>query len=180
MWLTKNEKKVLKLLIEDGKLSDTTISNKLNISSQAIGRIRKKLEEEIIKGYTLELDLPKLGINSFFICKGKLTPEARRIDKKEIEKEILENKNIITLFNLIGDECSYVLIGGFRNIDELNEFFFDKKMSGIHSLITCTDLKPLNSKCILKNDLNSLYAKAVDELGIKMTKIDIKRNKFNF
>ncbi len=31
MWLTKNEKKVLKLLIDNAKLSDTSIANKLNI-----------------------------------------------------------------------------------------------------------------------------------------------------
>ena len=86
MWLTKNEKKVLKLLIDDAKLSDTFIANKLNISSQAIGRIRKKLEEDIIKNYTLELDLSELGINSFFMCKVKLTPEGKCLDKKEIEK----------------------------------------------------------------------------------------------
>ena len=40
MWLTKHEKEVLKLLLEDGKLSDTSIAERLNISTQAIGRIR--------------------------------------------------------------------------------------------------------------------------------------------
>jgi len=63
MWLTKNEKKVLKLLLDNAKLSDTYIAKKLNISSQAIGRIRKKLEEEIINGYILDLDYSKININ---------------------------------------------------------------------------------------------------------------------
>jgi len=63
MWLTKNEKKVLILLIDNAKLSDTSIANQLNISSQAIGKIRRKLEEEIIEKYTIELNLKKLGLN---------------------------------------------------------------------------------------------------------------------
>ena len=67
MWLTKNEKKVLKLLIGNAKLSDTSIANQLNISSQAVGQIRKKLEEEIIEGYTVNINPSKLGINVFVI-----------------------------------------------------------------------------------------------------------------
>jgi len=46
MWLTKNEKEVLKLLLSNGKLSDTSIAEKLDISTQATGRIRKRLEEK--------------------------------------------------------------------------------------------------------------------------------------
>ena len=172
MWLTKNEKKVLKLLIDDAKLSDTFIANKLNISSQAIGRIRKKLEEDIIKNYTLELDLSELGINSFFMCKVKLTPEGKCLDKKEIEKQLLENKNIITLLNLIGDESSYVLIAGFKNMDELDNFFSGKEMRKLHSIIDCGELKPFNYKSILKNNFKDLCNKAIDNLGTKNTKID--------
>lgn len=171
MWLTKNEKKVLKLLIDNAKLSDTSIAKKLNISSQAIGRIRKKLEEEIIKGYTLDLDLSKLGINSFFICKVKLTSEGKDLGKKEIERKLLENKNIITLFNLIGDDSSYILIGGFKDIDELDSFFSGREMEKLHILINCTELKPLNYKNILKNNFKDLCNKAIDELGTKYTKI---------
>jgi hypothetical protein len=36
MWLTNNEKKALKLLLENSRLSDTTIATKLNITSQAL------------------------------------------------------------------------------------------------------------------------------------------------
>ena len=43
MWLTKHEKEVLKLLLDDGKISDTSMAEKLNISTQAVGRIRKRL-----------------------------------------------------------------------------------------------------------------------------------------
>ncbi len=62
MWLTKNEKSVLKLLIDNSKLTDTAIAQELNISSQAVGRIRKELEDELIKDYTIELDAKKIGI----------------------------------------------------------------------------------------------------------------------
>jgi len=68
MDLNDNEKRVLKLLIADGRMSDKYISKKLKISPQAVGKIRKKLEkEEIIKGYCAEIDFKKIGITSFAI-----------------------------------------------------------------------------------------------------------------
>jgi len=170
MWLTKNEKKVLKLLIENSKLSDTSIANRLGISSQAIGRIRKKLEEEIIKKYTLELDFQKLGINLFTICKANLTQKGLEVGKKEVEKKFSEHKNIVSCFKLIGDMDSFLIILGLKNIDELDQFFHDREMKEFHELVRFTDLKPVNSKNILKHNFNSLYEKTIDEIGIKNKK----------
>ena len=53
MQLTRNEKRVLKLLVDNAKLSDISMANKLNISGQAVGKIRHYLEQNIIKKYTL-------------------------------------------------------------------------------------------------------------------------------
>ncbi len=61
--LTKNEKKTLKLLLENGRASDTDIADQLRITKQAVGKIRHKLEESsIIKRYSAELDFTKLGV----------------------------------------------------------------------------------------------------------------------
>ena len=103
MWLTKNQKKVLKLLLDNAKLSDTSIANELNISSQAIGRIRKRLEEEMINGYTLELDLNKLEVKNYMTCEIKLTEEGKELGEKKVNEIILQKPEIIYLSPLINN-----------------------------------------------------------------------------
>lgn len=44
MNLTRNERNVLKYVVENAKTTDSEIAEKLHITLQAIGRIRKKLE----------------------------------------------------------------------------------------------------------------------------------------
>ncbi len=64
MKLTRNEKGVLKLLLENGRIADVDMASKLKISTQAVGKIRRKLEEKnVITGYTCNLNLEKLGLN---------------------------------------------------------------------------------------------------------------------
>ena len=68
MRLTKNDRFVLKCLIENGRVSDAEIARKLKITLQGVGKIRKKLENSgIIKGYSTTVDYQKLGINVFAV-----------------------------------------------------------------------------------------------------------------
>jgi len=85
MKLTKNEKKALKLLLDNSRISDSEIASKLNISSQAVGKIRRKLESSIINSYSLNLNYSKLGIQTFAIAVAKLTKDG--LDKGELEIE---------------------------------------------------------------------------------------------
>ena len=44
--LTKNEKQTLKMLLDNGRISDVEMASKLKITTQAVGKIRKGLEEK--------------------------------------------------------------------------------------------------------------------------------------
>ena len=75
--LTNNEKKTLKLLLQNGRATDTDISQDLKITKQAVGKIRKKLEETgIIRGYSPEVDYGKMGISTFAIAILKFKSKA--------------------------------------------------------------------------------------------------------
>ena len=71
------------MLLENSRISDREIASKINISSQAVGKIRRKLESTIIDSYSLDLDYYKLGIRIFAIAVAKLTREG--MDKGELE-----------------------------------------------------------------------------------------------
>ena len=85
MELTKNEKKVLKLLIDNSRISDSDMATKLGISSQAVGKIRRKLESTVIDSYTINLNYPKMGITIFAVAIAKINREG--LDKGQLEVE---------------------------------------------------------------------------------------------
>ncbi len=161
MWLTKNEKKVLKLLIDNAKLSDTSIANKLNISSQAIGRIRKKLEEEIIDGYTIELDLKKLGLNSLSLIDSHYKKES----EEEIEKKLPSCPKIINVFKLMNGTNRYKTIRLNFNLEECESCNLDTC-----KLLEISEIQTIPISNMVKNNIKPLLHKAIDELGTKTTK----------
>jgi DNA-binding Lrp family transcriptional regulator len=62
--ITENDKRVLKKIIDAKKISDSDIAKSLNLSPQAIFKIRNKLESiGIIKGYIPIIDYKKIGIS---------------------------------------------------------------------------------------------------------------------
>jgi DNA-binding Lrp family transcriptional regulator len=109
MWLTKNEKAVLKLLIEDAKLSDISIANTLNISSQAIGRIRKRLEKDVIKGYTVNLNSKSLGINIIALLKVSFNTSNENIGVEKLELRLKSFPEVIMILKTLSGVYDYII-----------------------------------------------------------------------
>jgi Lrp/AsnC family transcriptional regulator, leucine-responsive regulatory protein len=170
MWFTKHEKEVLKLLLENGKLSDTSMAEKLKISTQAIGRIRKRLEEDVIKRYSIELDPKKLGLNIISLSKIK----ADNIIPKEVEileKMIINEPKNISILKTMSGEGKYIIISEFKDLDELKKTIEDSKKQisqqypHVSYSIAETIILPLTS--LLKNSYSDLYKEIIDSCGIK-------------
>ncbi len=167
MWLTKNEKKVLKLLVNNSKLSDTSIANKLNISSQAIGKIRRKLEENVIKKYTLELDLEKLGLNLFIIGKTSIKNN-EEIKMEDVEKRLKEVKHNIGLFKLFHGENEYIFISLYKDFDDLKNFIDNEfKTQKVAKFIKINEMYEIPVGNVLKYSCSSVFTDAIDKLGTK-------------
>ena len=162
MWLTKNEKRVLKLLIDNAKLSDTSIAHTLNISSQAVGRIRKKLEEEIIKGYTVELDLKKLGLNFLSVLEIEHIKES----EKEVQEKLVSCPDTISLFKLIHGTKKYKIIRVCSDLEEYNKWELTN-----NELIKISNIQIIPLSNILKEDIKPILHKTIDGLRTKTTKI---------
>lgn len=109
--LTKNEKKVLSILTENARITDSEISSKIKISPQGVSKIRKKLENNFIHEYRTVVDYEKIGINVFAI-----------IQMKVLNKKILNNKNIIGAFEVNEANITHILIFGFASLEQLDEY----------------------------------------------------------
>ncbi len=171
MWLTKNEKKILKLLIDNAKLSDTSIANQLNISSQAIGKIRKKLEEEIIEKYTVELDLKKLGLNLFVIGKIEVG-DSCDIPLSEVENTLMEVPQTVEISRLTEGANHYSFASLFKNIHELEDFTKPKFKEGKCECVKILEISHIPIGNILKHSPTTVFKKCIDDLGIKSEKFN--------
>lgn len=165
MNLTKNERRTLRLLLANPRIQDTEIARQLNITSQAIGKIRKKLEETIIDRYRVDLSHAQLGVTTFALGIAKLTEEGKERGETEVENILINHPNIVRVNRLSGHGATHLLHFAFRGMDELENFFHAQRMQrDLHALIEQQQFYLLSNQSLLKNDATPLYHKILDDL----------------
>jgi DNA-binding Lrp family transcriptional regulator len=163
--LTKNEKKVLKFLLKDARMSDSAIAEKLAISSQAVGKIRRKLEDTVISFYTLRLDYSKMGVQIFAISLSKLTPEGMDLGELDVENKLLDEPNIIQVYRIPSGSSTHIIFYGFHDMEEMDFFFHSaKKRQDLLRYIENRDIFTFSHHSLIKNDPNPLFQKIIDGL----------------
>lgn len=166
MKLTANEKKTLKLLLDNARITDSDIAAKLSISNVAVGKIRKKLESSVIKGYTVNVEYAKLGIQMFSIAIAKLTAEGLDEGELEIEQRLLKNPHVITVYRIPKGSATHVIVYGFSDIVEMENFFHSTKLKkDLHAYIENKELFTFSHYSLIKNNPNQLLCKIIDDLG---------------
>jgi len=163
--LNENEKKTLKLLLENSRMPDSKIAKILNISSQAVGKIRRKLEEKVIDSYTVNLDYSKLGIHTFAIAIAKLTKEGMNRGEVEVERNLVSIPHVISVYRIPKGSSSHIILYGFRNMNELDEFFHSPEIKRkLHNFIETQELFTFSHNSLIKNSPVQLFHKAIDTL----------------
>lgn len=166
MKLTKNDKRVLKLLIEKGRASDADIARVLSISPQAVGKIRKKLETDgVIKGYTTTIDYDKVGIKIMAIALFKFTSEARKtiLTEEDINQRI-KGPHIINFYRVPEGDVTHIVTYGFRSLEELDHYFHILQTERGH-ISEIIKLFIFSAGSIRKNSDKELLIKVIDEMG---------------
>ena len=122
--LQKNERLVLRHLIENARASDSSVAEKIDITTQAVGKIRRKLEEQdVIMGYGLLLNHNALGLSLFTEARLRLPPEL--LDSEEYRKEIHDDPCITGCMRQVHGEANLHVIYAFKNINESNDYFLN-------------------------------------------------------
>lgn len=172
MKLTKNEKQTLKLLLGNSKINDSEIASRLNISSQAVGKIRRKLESTLIDSYTVKLNFAKLGIQAFAVAIAKLTKGGLDKGVLEVEQKLLNNPHLINVYRVPKGSSTHILVYGFKDLNELDEFFHSTKAKEeLHKYIETQDLFTFSHNSLIKNDPLLLFHKVIDSIGTKASEI---------
>jgi len=164
--LTKNEKKVLKILLQNSRTTDSEIGTELKISSQAVGKIRRKLESTIISGYGLNIDFSKLGIQTFAISVARLTMAGLDKGGLEVEQLLLENPHILHVYRLPKGSSTHILVYGFSDINEFDNFFSASRMRDeLHKFLEIQDLYTFSHNSLIKSSSLQLFNKVIDNLN---------------
>ena len=164
MRLTGNEKRILKLLLRNSRISDKEIAGRLNISSQAVGKIRKKLEASMIDSYTVRLDCYKLGVNLFAMTLSKLTRKGTLRGEAEVEKILRETPHVVHAYRLTGGTSDYVIMYGFRDMEEMEKFFRSREMKErFHDFIHNQNVFTFHYSSFIKNSPMQLFSKMMDD-----------------
>lgn len=157
--LTNNEKVVLRMLLEDGRIPDVNIASKLRISSQAVSKIKRKLRSKrIIDGHAMNLNYEALGINTFAL----VLLEAVGFEKCSEDKDIL--KNSIGFYRVFKNNVTHIGLFGFSNLEELDEYF-DFLHSKYSDSIKVKHVYTFPMKSFFKHSSNELFAQIIKELG---------------
>jgi len=117
--LTRNEKTVLKKIIEQAKIPDAEIAKKMGLSQQAIFKIRHKLEAAgIIKGYMPIIDFKKIGIEMLVVVGIKLTSYIwEKYSEAQISERLQRIPQVIIAYRIPESRISHLLVLGFKNTD---------------------------------------------------------------
>ena len=165
MKLTRNDRRVLKILIENGRIPDADIARSLNITPQAVGKIRRKLESNgIIKGYSTIVDYEKLGIHVLAIALFKFTQESRRMLREEDIDERIKGPHIIDFYRVPEGDVTHIVTYGFRSLEELDHYFHILQTERGH-ISEIKKLYILSAKSMRKNSDKELIIKVINEMG---------------
>lgn len=101
--------KILRQLTEDGRMSDVALGERLNLSSTAVARRRKILEESgIISGYTVNLNYKTLGLGIIVIVSIELSSQAEHA-LNDFEQAVLRSPSM-SFCSFVSGDTDFIMI----------------------------------------------------------------------
>ncbi|MGK2909191.1 MAG: Lrp/AsnC family transcriptional regulator [Sphingobium sp.] len=119
--LDASDYRILQALSEDGRASDVWVGEQINLSSSAVARRRKIMEEAgVITGYNANLDLTSLGFSGVVMVAIELSSQAENA-LNEFEQEVIKCPSISYCGFVSGDTDFIIMIhvSSFNNYDHI-------------------------------------------------------------
>lgn len=152
VYLNVKERELLKILLKNGRTSNSKVARKLKVTPQAVGMMRRKLESiGIIKDYTVELDLDHMGINTFVIVLFDMDP---------LHEDKLITPNMISFCKVITNSATHIALYAFEDLDKMDDHF--KKLESENSdILRIVEMHVCPTKGVLEKSSRSLFYDAL-------------------
>ncbi|WP_413692815.1 Lrp/AsnC family transcriptional regulator [Psychromonas sp. KJ10-2] len=135
---------LLKYIQADGRISNSKLSEKINLSETPCWRRWKKLEEQgYIKEYSAVLNHKKLGFGVSGFTQVSLGSHAEQ--STDLFEEFVSNTNWIPMCHCITGDADYIVQIIAKDLDEYYQRIHQLRriqgVSGLHSSISVKEIK---------------------------------------
>ncbi|WP_223798719.1 Lrp/AsnC family transcriptional regulator [Sphingomonas nostoxanthinifaciens] len=104
------DSRILRELSRDARVSDIALGERVHLSSTAVARRRKALEDRgFLQGYSADLDLTKLGFGTTVIVAIELSSQAERA-LNEFEEAVVQCPSMSFCSFVSGDTDFFMMI----------------------------------------------------------------------
>lgn len=166
MKLSKHERKIIDLLLKNSRMTDKKIAKDLGITSQAVGKLRRKLEKSgILKSYNISVDLERIGIEAFALIHARLTQAGW--DYKGgigVQEKIASNPNIVGVYRVPEGQITHIILCAFRNLKELDRYIHILQ-SQYSDYLEIISTYVFSNSSIVKESYSDLIGKLMSERG---------------
>jgi Lrp/AsnC family transcriptional regulator, leucine-responsive regulatory protein len=124
--MDKIDTQILKLLQQNGNISNQDLADKVALSPSPCSRRVKQLEDEgYIRGYVALLDPKKLGLHlTVIVSVGLNSHDAKKM--KEFEKNIEAISEVLECHLIAGQSADYLLKVTVSSMDNYRDFLLNK------------------------------------------------------
>ncbi len=137
------DKKILSILQQDSRISFSRLAKMLNLSESTIHmRIKRLREAGVIRGFCVDIDLDKVGMNVLAFVLLKADPKKY----EDILKKLAEIKEVFEIYDITGEYYALLKVR-VSNKEELARVL-DKvgNMEGVTSTYTMFVLRVIKNK----------------------------------
>jgi Lrp/AsnC family leucine-responsive transcriptional regulator len=139
------DKRILKLLQADGRLSAKEIADKIGLTvTPTYERIRKIEKSGILKSVVALLDREQLGLKSIVYCNVSLQVHALRV-LQQFERAVKKMPEVMECYHITGN-FDYLLKVAVKDMNAYQQFLTQKlaaldNIAQVHSNFVMTDVK---------------------------------------
>lgn len=114
--------RILRELSRDGRASDVALSERVHLSSTAVARRRKLLEDRgLLLGYTADLDMARLGFGTTVIVAIELSSQAEKV-LNEFEQAVANCPSVSFCAFVSGDN-DFIMMVHVRSFDDYDRVY---------------------------------------------------------
>lgn len=120
--LDRTDFRILEALSAEGRMSDVALGEMINLSSTAVARRRRIMEDAgIIMGYSASLSLQELGFSGVVIVMVELRSQAEQV-LDEFEREVVKCPSI-SYCGFISGDTDFIIMIHVSSLDEYDEIY---------------------------------------------------------
>ena len=120
--IDRTDYRILRELSVDGRMSDVLLGERVHMSSTAVARRRKLLEERgVLRGYTATLDMAQLGFSIVVMVSIELASQAETV-LNEFEQAVV-NCPSMSYCSFVSGDTDFLMIVHVRSFEDYDRVY---------------------------------------------------------